>query len=93
MASIGPSSLVTRSKDPSGVQLNGELVMMDTESEKYLGLNSVAARVWEILESNQSIIGICQILQQEYNIDKDTCISDVSACIEEMRSLGLVHIT
>jgi len=67
--------------------------MMDLETEKYLGLNPVASRIWEATETPCSVNSICSLLQKEYAVDESTCENDVCACIEKMRSLGLVDVS
>ncbi|MBE0675866.1 MAG: PqqD family protein [Bacteroidales bacterium] len=71
-------------------RLRDELVMMDMEQGKYFGLNSVAARIWEILEVPMDIEGLCQVLTDEYDVDADVCRHDVEEHLAEMEGLGLV---
>ena len=67
--------------------------MMDLETESYLGLNSVAARIWESTESSLSVSDICDLMQKEFSVDRKTCEADVCSCIEKMQSLGLVAVS
>lgn len=92
MKSVELGSVVSRAKNPSSVELNGDLIMMDLKRENYLGLNPVAASIWAVTESTQTVASICELMQQEYSVDKTTCETDVCACIEEMCELGLVSI-
>lgn len=73
-------------------RLHDELVMMDPEQGKYFSLNSVATRIWDILDSPVTEEEICKILQGEYEIDEQTCHADVKACLAEMARLGLAEI-
>ena len=92
LVSVNTDSVVKRVKSPSSVDVDGEKVMMDLEAERYLGMNSVASRIWEATESDIRISDICAGLLKEYNIDRTTCEQDVCACVEKMRNLGLLAI-
>lgn len=77
------------SKTISG-RLDDELVMMDIEQGKYFSLNPVATRIWELLESPRSLEDLCDILMDEYDVEKGQCSNETEACLTEMDSFGLL---
>lgn len=80
---------VRNGKTISG-RLHDEMVMMDLEQGKYFSLNPVATRIWEILEQPMTITELCNKLTEEYEVDSQSCMEEVSEYIEELARLGLL---
>ena len=70
--------------------LDDDLVMLDIELGKYFSLNPVAARIWELLEEAQTAESLCILLQEEYEVTEDQCLSETSRLLEEMVSIKLL---
>ena len=70
-----------------------ELVMMSAESGAYLGLNSVGARVWEIIATPTSLPDICEALAAEFETTPSACETDVEGFLEELLRRGAVVST
>ncbi len=71
-------------------RVNDELVILDVEKGKYLGLNSVATRIWDLLEKEMDIEELCTILLEEYDVHPAECRTDVEQCIQQMLSESLI---
>jgi hypothetical protein len=91
--STGPQESQARyirnSRTISG-SLHDELVMMDIKQGKYFSLNTVATRIWVLLEQPRSVEELCRILVGEYEVEYADCLTGVSEYLSEMRHLGLV---
>lgn len=72
-------------------QLDDDLVMVDIEKGKYFSLNSVATRIWELLDTPSTIQEVCEKLIEEYEISLEQCQIEVENHISEMVELGLVQ--
>lgn len=86
-------NLVIHKKEIDAVDIDGEKVMMDLDKGRYYALNSVAARIWELIARPQSIKSIVQALLQEYNIDAKTCEDNVIAFLKMLHSEELIEIS
>ena len=79
---------------PPGVifqALDDEAVLLDLASERYLILNELGKRMWELLSENgDTSIAVKQLLL-EYEVDEDTLHRDMSTWIEKLNELGLVN--
>lgn len=82
---------ISRSPDSIYADLDGQTVMMSLSEGKYFGLNPVASRVWDLLETPQSVDTLCEQLLSEYAVDAAQCRRDVEAFIAEMLRLGIVR--
>jgi hypothetical protein len=83
------SKLIRNSKTISG-RLHDELVMMDIDQGKYFSLNSVATRIWDLLDKPLEVNELCDILMGEYDAEPEQCRIEVNELLEEMVKLGLV---
>lgn len=71
-------------------ELEDKLLMMSIDNGEYYSLDSIAARIWELIETPKSIEQLCSILVKEYDVRPDTCEQDVVEFIEKMQSLGII---
>ncbi len=67
-----------------------EMVMMSAESGAYLGLNSVGARVWALLESPAELGHICAALSEEFDVTADGCRPEVEAFLADLEQRGAI---
>lgn len=74
--------------------LDGEAVLLDLASGKYLGLNAVASRAWELIGAGKSLAEMRSALFDEFEVARDVLDRDLTELLEAMRARGLiVHTT
>lgn len=75
--------------------IDGELdqnqVMLDLEKGKYLGLNPVGKRIWDLLDQPQTFDEITNTLLKEYQVDKDTCVNELNSFIDKALKYGIIE--
>ncbi len=71
-------------------ELNGEVVILNIESESYYSLNAVGSRIWLLLSSLENVKALIGQLLQVYVVDDVRCIADVTAFVEELVEEGLL---
>jgi hypothetical protein len=69
-----------------------EIVALDVSKGQCYGLNAVGSRVWRLLDSPTSLGDICSALQQEYEVEPETCKDEVTRLLTELRFEGLIEI-
>lgn len=77
-------SVVSRNPDIAFAQMGDELVMMSEEQGQYMGLNAVAAEIWQLLEVPMSFTALCDALQQKYQVSAERCHADVQVFVGQM---------
>jgi hypothetical protein len=87
-----PSTLLVRNHDIFASSIDDEMVMMDGEQGLYFGLNSVARRVWEMLEKPLSYDALLRLLAQHYDVTEAQCRADVDPFLKKMLENGLIRI-
>jgi hypothetical protein len=61
-----------------------EAVLVNLNTEVYLGLNAVGARMWTLLGSSSSIEAACDALIQEYDVDPAELRRDLAAFLDQL---------
>ena len=72
--------------------MDGEAVILDMESNTYFGLDSTAARIWQLIQQPRRFSEICDTLQNEYDIDAANCAREVNECIDQMVKVCLARL-
>lgn len=81
-----------RNPDIVFAQMGDELVMMSEEQGQYLGLNVVAADIWQLLATPMSFTALCEALQHKYQVSAEKCAADVQLFLQQMLQRELLII-
>lgn len=85
------NSIITRSQELLTSEVDGEVVMMNIESGKYYGINSVGAEIWRLLENPVSVSNICGELVKTFEIDNPTCETEVLTFLGSLEAENLLN--
>ena len=55
---LQPNDRFSISKEVLSQELNGETVLLDLQGESYFGLNEVGTRIWQLIQSEQTVEGM-----------------------------------
>lgn len=88
---VSSSTIVIRSREILASKLEGQTVMMNIQKGAYYGLESLESAIWEMLEAPISVADLCDKLQQEFDVDAETCSADVIEFLNEMVAESLVE--
>ena len=89
---IGLDSTISPSEDLVSSDLDGEIVMMSIENGEYYGLDEIGSRIWTLLEEPKKVSELCDILLEEFEVEREQCEEEVLAFLNEMASDDLIHI-
>lgn len=87
------NSIVVQNSNLDAVDMDGEKVMMNLERGKYYGLNSIASRIWELIDKPQLVKNLIMGLLMEYDVDEKICEKNVLTFLEKMYKEELIHIS
>jgi hypothetical protein len=73
-------------------ELDGEAVILNLETESYLGLDDVGTRIWTELTSRPSIQAAYDVLLTEFDVSPETLRADMERLIGEMLGHGLITL-
>ena len=75
---------LTISENTLSQELQGEIVILNMESESYYSLNPVGSKVWQLLTSKETVKRAIEQLLQIYLVDESTLRRDVTLLAEEL---------
>ncbi len=81
----------TRSPDVVSRVLDGQAVLLDLGTSKYLGLNDVATRVWELLGEGRALGAIRATLLQEFEVPAEVLTRDLDQLVADLLARGLIR--
>lgn len=91
MVSIDPEKLFRKSK----VQVNGDIddgiMYYHSGKRKFYTGNQMTKRIWDLLETPQSINQITATLQNDFDATADQIRTDVSSFFKQMEQEGLIE--
>jgi hypothetical protein len=68
----------------------GEMILLQPEQEKLLGLNGTGAAVWELLDGRRSAADIARDVAARFARDEQSVLADVLAFLGELEKRRLV---
>jgi hypothetical protein len=71
---------------------DGDVVILSLKNGVYYGLNSVAARVWEIIQEPTTVTQIVDALVSEYDVDPIQCRAQVDVLLKDLEDNGLIRV-
>ena len=72
--------------------LQEESVILNLESERYFGLDSIGTRILTVLSTSESIEAAHEKLLSEYDVDPQVLRDDLIVLIESLAEKGLIRI-
>jgi len=71
-------------------KLNEETLVVDPKTREVHLLNATATRVWELLESPQTVNDLLELLGKEFDAPEETLRVDLATLLADLGSKGLI---
>jgi len=91
-SAISLPTVVVAVPDQVSCRLENETVMLDLNRGVYFGLNRVGSMIWEMIQRPQSVQTIYFAVLENYEVDPETCKSDLIRLLEDLQEAGLADI-
>lgn len=72
-------------------QIGDESVLLDMKSERYVGLDGVSTRIWQVLTGGGSVQAAYDALLAEFDVEPDRLRNDLEEFVQELLQYGLVE--
>jgi hypothetical protein len=72
-------------------EVDGEVVMLDRESDVYYGLNEVGAHIWEQLEEPRTVEELEGSTAETFDVSRVRCRDDVREFLGDLLESDLVE--
>jgi Coenzyme PQQ synthesis protein D (PqqD) len=85
--------------EPAGVRIapaivfqevEGEVVLLDLEADRYYSLDEVGTRCWQLLVEHGDWESVVAAMLAEFDVEEATLRSDLAAFRERLQGAGLV---
>jgi hypothetical protein len=73
-------------------ELEGEIVLLNLESEEYFGLDAVGSSMWLTLKDADSVQGAYDRLLEQYDVEPEQLKADFLELIEKCLQHGLLEV-
>ena len=84
--------MIERKGDWLSARVGDEIMMMSPEHGKYIGVNDVGARIWELIETPSDAATVYAELQREFDVSPEDCKAEVDSFLAEMEKHGAVSV-
>ena len=72
-------------------EIDGEVLVLDMESNQYFGLNELGALIWEGIVAEQTAAEIEATILQVYDVEPEAARRDLAAFCQELEARGLIE--
>jgi hypothetical protein len=87
-------SVVSVVPEQVACEVAGDLVILNMRNGQYFGLNSVGAKIWEMLDDPRDVRAIRDRLLQEYpDVEPEVCTNDLFELLSDLWEAELVDVT
>jgi len=86
-----PDNHVRRIDEQVHCAIEGNVVVMTLADGAYFELNPVGARIWDEIAEPVRVSDLVNRLVDDYDVDAETCRSEVTEWLTRMHELGLVQ--
>ncbi len=87
------TSIAQRNHNIVEASIDGETVMMSIENGQYYGLDSIASRIWALLEKPEKVEDICLQLLESYDVSKEQCETEVLQFLDTLKDNNIIEVS
>lgn len=92
MAAFSLESLVVRRAESVDADVNGEVVVLQTQTGVCYGLNALGSEIWRAAKHPVRVADICAAIERAYEVDAADCERDVLALLEILRQEAMIDV-
>ena len=74
-------------------EVDGEMVLLDMESENYFGLDEVGKAIWQAMQEHGTLQEAFDDLLKQYDVEAEVLEHDLSDFVGKLVESGLVEVT
>ena len=73
-------------------EVDGEMVLLDMESENYFGLDEVGTAIWQAMQEDGLLQNVLETLLEQYDVEEEVLKKDLSDFVEKLVESGLLEV-
>jgi hypothetical protein len=92
MVTLSLESVVVRRAESVDADVNGEVVVLQTQTGACYGLNLLGSEIWRAAKKRVRVADICAAIERDYEVDAADCERDVVALLEILRQEAMIDV-
>ena len=72
-------------------EVDGEMVLLDMNSENYFGLDEVGTAIWQVMQEKETLQEVLDVLLEQYEVESDVLEKDLADFVAKLVESGLVE--
>lgn len=89
---MNPDTLFRRTANQVSCDLSGEAAILNLNTGMYYGLDSVGAKVWDLIQLPSTLATIRDAIVEQYNVTAEQCEADLLMLFADLQREGLVEV-
>ena len=81
---IPMNAIITKNSELLSSEIDNEIVMMNVETGKYYGMNSIGSEIWRLLDEPKELKDIHASLLSNFKVEKATCEIEVQSYLKHL---------
>lgn len=73
-------------------EVDGEMVLLDMESENYFGLDEVGTSIWQAMQEYGTLQEVFHAMLEQYDVEEEVLKKDLIGFVEKLVESGLVEV-
>ena len=73
-------------------EVDGEMVLLDMQSENYFGLDEVGTVIWQAMQDQRCLKDILLVLMEQYDVKEDILEKDLLTFTHALVENGLIEV-
>ena len=73
-------------------EVDGEMVLLDMNSENYFGLDAVGTDIWQAIQEHETLQKVLEVMLEQYDVEEEVLKNDLFAFVQKLQESGLVEI-
>lgn len=91
MSNLDLDTLLQRNSGMVWANMDGDLVMLEADSEYYYGIGGIGPRIWDLLEQPMSIAHLSDVVCSKFRVEEEQCRKDLLVFLGQLLDAGLVQ--
>ena len=72
-------------------ELDGEIILLDSNGEHYFNLNELGSKMWQLLETGKTPQQMLEIIKKEYTVEEHNLRKDLITFFNELSTRCLIY--
>ncbi len=85
-------STIAAAEDQVSCDLEGESAILNLNNGVYYGLDTLGARIWELIQEPKTVNQVRDVIVSEYEVEPERCERDLVALLTQLNDEGLVQV-